>query len=195
MRQNFELLLDIVDKTCLAIFSIELILRLFAFRLGFFINEEKTWNIFDFVIVLMSIFESAGLNIFRIFRVFRALRLISSLPQLRLITEAILHTLPSLFGVGLILSVFYYVYAVLCVNLFGKDFPEWFGHLGRSLYTLFQIMTLESWSNGIVRPVLELYPYAWIVFISFILIVSFVVLNLIIGVVVESIAEMKKKKG
>ncbi len=90
--------------------------------------------------------------------------------------------------------VFYYVYGVLYVNLFGEKFPQWFETLGKSFYTLFRIMTLKSWSMGIVRPVMEAYPYAWIVFISFILIASFGVLNLIIGVIVESIAEMKAKR-
>lgn len=187
-------LLFMLDRACIIIFTLELVLKLYTFGLGFFTGKDKGWNIFDFIIILVSVFESMGLSVFRVFRVFRVLRLLSSLPRLRFVTEAMLHTMPSLFSVGLILFVFYYVYALLCVNLFKEVFPQWFGHLGRSFYTLFQIMTLEGWSDGIVRPILEVYPYAWVIFISFILIVSFVVLNLVIGVVVESINEMKEQE-
>lgn len=82
---------------------------------------------------------------------------------------------------------------MLCVNLFGGAFPQFFGTLGISFYTLFQIMTLDSWSSNIALPIIKVYPYAWIVFISFILIISYVVLNLIVGVVVEAIAEIKER--
>lgn len=143
----------------------------------------------------ISLLATSNFSVLRAFRVLRALKVLSAIPTMRIVLASLLNTLPSLGSIGFLLMVFYYVYGVLCVNLFGEKFPQWFGTLGKSFYTLFQIMTLESWSMGIVRPVMEVYPYAWIVFISFILIASFGVLNLIIGVIVESIAEMKARKN
>lgn len=84
------------------------------------------------------------------------------------------------------LALVFYVFAVITTTLFGQDFPDWFGTLGRSLYTLFQVMTLESWSMGIVRPVMEVYPYAWAFFVPFILMATFTMLNLFIGIVVSA---------
>lgn len=104
-----------------------------------------------------------------------------------MIAQALINSLSGMLGVGVLLLIFFYIYAVITTRLFANDFPEYFGNLGKSLYTLFQIMTLESWSNGIVRPILKLYPYSWIIFISFILIVSFIVLNMTIGIIVDSI--------
>lgn len=190
-------LLSLIDRICVFIFTAEIILRLLAYHYKFFIGKDWGWNVFDFLIVALSLLESSGLSILRAFRVFRALRLLSVLPSMRLISAAMLRALPSMASICVLLLIFYYVYGVMCVSLFGARFPQWFGDLGASFYTLFQIMTLEGWSDGIVRPVMAVYPYAWVVFVSFILIVSFVVLNLVIGVVVESIAELKEqsKKG
>lgn len=148
------------------------------------------WNLFDFIIVGLSLFASAGISVLRALRIFRAMRLLSVLPQMRLITEAMLHTLPSLFGVAILLFIFYYVYAVLCVNLFGADFPQYFGSLGTSFFTLFRLMIMDDFGN-IVRPIIDRFAYAWIVFVSFVLIVGFVVLNLVVGIIVESISEIK----
>jgi voltage-gated sodium channel len=86
----------------------------------------------------------------------------------------------------MVLALVFYVFAVITTNLFGASFPDWFGTLGRSLYTLFQVMTLESWSMGIVRPVMEVYPYAWAFFVPFILIATFTMLNLFIGIIVSA---------
>lgn len=192
MRQNYGTILTLIDKICLWIFVIEIIFRILAYNYKFFIGKDWGWNVFDFLIVVISLLEGAGISILRAFRIFRALRLLSILPSMRLISTAMLRCLPSMTSICVLLLIFYYVYGVMCVSLFGEKFPQWFGDLGASFYTLFQIMTLEGWSDGIVRPVMAVYPYAWIVFVSFILIVSFVVLNLVIGVVVESIAELKK---
>ena len=87
------------------------------------------------------------------------------------------------------LLLLFYIAAVIATKLFGAAFPEWFGTLGASLYSLFQIMTLESWSMGIVRPVMEEFSYAWVFFVPFILLTSFIVLNLFIGVIVNAMAQ------
>lgn len=186
-------LLVAVDNACLAIFTLELLLKIYAFGFTFFTGKDRGWNLFDFAIVVLSLFASAGISVLRALRIFRAMRLLSVLPQMRLITEAMLHTLPSLFGVAILLFIFYYVYAVLCVNLFGTDFPQYFGSLGLSFFTLFRLMIIDDFGN-IVRPIIDKYAYAWIVFISFVLIVGFVVLNLVVGIIVESISEIKGKR-
>lgn len=171
-----------------------LTLRLFAFGFAFFTDKnQRGWNLFDFIIVAVSIFGASETSILRSLRIFRVLRLISIFPQMRLITEAMLHTLPSLASVVVLILVFFYMYAVICVNLFGGAFPQLFGNLGISFYTLFQVMTLDGWSSVIALPIMQVYPYAWAVFISFIIIISYVVLNLVVGIVVEAIAEIKSR--
>ena len=192
-KGEYKSVLQIIDEICLIIFTIELALRILAFKLAFFIGKDKGWNLFDFVIVAISLFGASQSSVLRALRVFRALRLLSVLPQMRLVTEAMLHTLPSLLGVAVLLFIFYYVYAVLCVNLFGAEFPQLFGNLGVSFGTLFQLMIMDDFGN-LVRPVGEEFAYAWVVFVSFVLIVGFVVLNLVVGIIVESINEIKEQR-
>ncbi len=112
------------------------------------------------------------------------------LPQLRRVVAAFLHAIPGLGGVMAVMTVFFYVAAVLTTTLFAETFPQWFGSIGKSLYSLFQIMTLESWSMGIVRPVMERHPWAWAFFVPFIVIATFTILNLFIGVIVSTMQEL-----
>lgn len=193
LKSNYETYLNALDTICLVIFSIELALRLICYKISFFTNKEKWWNIFDFIIVAISLF-AMQYSVLRTLRVLRILRLISSVPSMRLVTNAVLKTIPAMLSISALLSIFYYVYGVLCVEFFGEKFPQWFGSLPRALYSLFQIMTLESWSMGIVRPIMEIYPYAWILFISFIVLVGMIALNLIVGVIVNSLNEITQKK-
>ena len=116
----------------------------------------------------------------------RALRLLSVVPQMRAVVQALLDALPGMGAVILMLSIVYYVFAVMATLMYGDTFDAWFGTLGRSMYSLFQIMTLESWSMGIVRPVMEVYPMAWAFFVPFIVITAFSVLNLFIGLLVNT---------
>lgn len=194
VRQNLQLAkcLKIADELCLGVFTAELLGRIYAFGLGFFTNKDKGWNIFDFIVVAISLLGASGSSVLRALRVFRALRLLSVLPQMRLVTEAMLHTLPSLFGVAILLFIFYFVYGVACVNLFGAAFPELFGSLSRSFLTLFQVMIMDDFGN-LTRPIIERFAWAWVVFVSFVLIVGFVVLNLVVGIIVESINEIKER--
>lgn len=193
LPQDMQLIVGMSDDICLYIFIVELTLKIYVYRLDFFKNG---WNVFDFIIVALSLFPSGGnLAIFRAFRIIRVLRLLSAIPKMKMVASALINSLSGMFGVGVLLAIFFYIYAVISTKLFGESFPEYFGNMGKSLYSLFQIMTLESWSNGIVRPILKLYPYAWIVFVSFILIVSFVVLNMAIGIVVDSINEVQEEES
>jgi len=124
--------------------------------------------------------------VLRALRILRVLRLISAVPAMRRVVSGLLGAMPGMASIVLLIALIFFVFAVISTKLFGEAFPEWFGSLGASGYTLFQIMTLESWSMGIVRPVMEVYPYAWILFLPFIILTAFTVLNLFIGVIVDA---------
>lgn len=114
------------------------------------------------------------------------MRLVSAVPSMRRVVGVLLAAVPGIASILGLLSPVYYVFLVMATKLFGADFPQWFGTTGASAYSLFQIMTLESWSMGIVRPVMQTYPLAWGFFVPFILITSFTMLNLFIGIVVDA---------
>jgi voltage-gated sodium channel len=184
----FELL-HTVDQIILWIFIAEIVLKLLGSGFGFF---RSAWNIFDFVIVAIALVPAVGpLSILRTLRIFRLLRLVNKVPRLRLIVEAMLQAIPSISWVGLMLLLVYYIFAVIGTSIFGRAFPEWFGDLGASTYTLFQVMTLESWSMGIARPVIEQFPYAYIFFIPFILLATFTMLNLFIAIIVNAMSSLQ----
>ncbi len=176
--------LNVIDRIALTIFVIELLLKFYAYRLKFFNNA---WNIFDLCVVTIGLMPSGGgLSALRGLRVIRTLRLLSVVPQMRAVVQALLDALPGMGAVIIMLSIVYYVFAVMATLMYGDAFEQWFGTLGRSLYSLFQIMTLESWSMGIVRPVMQEFPTAWVFFVPFIVITSFSVLNLFIGLLVNT---------
>ena len=182
-----------LDTLALGIFVIELGLKLFAYRLAFFRNG---WNIFDLVIVSVALVPaSQQFSVLRALRILRALRLVSVVPSMRRVIVGLFQAIPSIGTVIVMLLLLFYISAVMATKLFGGAFPEWFGDMGRSLYSLFQIMTLESWSMGIVRPVMEVYPYAWAFFVPFILLTSFIVLNLFIGVIVNAMSEATEEEA
>ena len=176
--------LRVADRGILAVFAAEIALKLFGRGLGFF---RSGWNLFDLVVVGIALVPATGsLSVLRSLRVLRVLRLVSAVRRLRMLVEALLQALPNIGWVAGLLLLVFYVFAVIGTKMFGDDFPEWFGTLGASFYTLFQIMTLESWSMGIARPVIEAHPYAWLYFVSFILTTAFTVLNLFIGIMVNA---------
>ncbi|MGJ8585382.1 MAG: ion transporter [Marinosulfonomonas sp.] len=176
-----------IDTICLAIFVLELALKLYA-RGGSFFKDG--WNIFDFVIVGIALVPFAqGLSVLRALRILRLLRVISIAPALRRVVEGFVNALPGMGSVFLLMGLIFYIASVMATKLFGEAFPQWFGSLGESAYSLFQIMTLESWSMGIVRPILETYPYAWAFFVPFILVTTFAVVNLVVGLIVNSMQE------
>jgi voltage-gated sodium channel len=119
----------------------------------------------------------------------RLLRVLSVAPRLRRVVEGFITALPGMGSVFLLMAIIFYIGAVMATKLFAASFPDWFGDLGRSAYSLFQIMTLESWSMGIVRPVMEVYPYAWAFFVPFIMVTTFAVVNLLVGLIVNSMQE------
>ena len=172
------------DRLVLSIFVIEIIAKIAGRGFRFF---RDGWNIFDFVIVGIALIPASGpLAVLRALRVLRVLRLVSVVPQMRTVIQALIRAIPGMLSIVGLITLIFYVSAVLATNFFGDDFDEWFGTVGASMFSLFQIMTLESWSMGIVRPVMVEYPYAWAFFVPFILITSFAVINLFIGVIVDS---------
>ena len=182
-----------VDGVIIIIFAAEVALRIIAFGPAFF---RTGWNWFDFLIVGMSLIPSAGnLSVLRSLRILRVLRLISVVPRMRVVVGALLQAIPSMGTVALLLGLIFYVAAVMATKLFGAAFPQWFGTIGESMYSLFQIMTLESWSMGIVRPVMEVFPYAWAFFVPFILLTSFAVLNLFIAIIVDAMQHMQAEEA
>jgi voltage-gated sodium channel len=181
-------MLHALDTLCLVVFIVELTMKCVVLRFSFF---KSGWNVFDFIIVGIALVPDGGaLSILRALRILRVLRLVTNLPRLRVIVESVLHSLPSIGWISCLLGLIFYIFSVLTTTLFGAQFQEWFGSLGASLYTLFQVLTLESWSMGIVRPVMEQFPHAWLIFIPFILLTSFIVLNVFIGIIVYSMGEV-----
>ncbi|BCX18572.1 MAG: hypothetical protein KatS3mg117_2254 [Geminicoccaceae bacterium] len=186
-------LLVALDRLALLFFCVELAIRIVAYGLAFF---RGPWNLFDFAIVAISLAPaSEGFQVLRALRILRALRLLSVVPQMRRVVEALLSALPGMGSVVALLILVFYVFAVMATKLFGPSFPDWFGSVGASLYTLFQIMTLESWSMGIVRPVMEKHPQAWLFFVPFILITTFAVLNLFIALIVNAMQQVHESEG
>ena len=181
-------LLHWLDMAALVIFIVELAAKFIALGRRFF---RDGWNIFDFLVVAVALLPNAGaLSVLRSLRVWRVRRLINRMPQLRRIADAILQAVPGIGAIAGLMGILFYVGAVMSTTLFGERFPEWFGSLGKSLYTLFQVMTLESWSMGIVRPVMEAYPNAWLFFVPFILVSAFVMLNLFVAVIVDTMSNL-----
>lgn len=180
-------LLVALDHICLAIFVVEILLKLLVYRVRFFTSG---WNLFDFAIVAVSLAPGAGgLSVLRALRILRVLRLITALPRLRRVVEGFVTALPGMGSVFVLMALVFYIGAVMATKLFASSFPEWFGSLGASAYSLFQIMTLESWSMGIVRPVMEVYPQAWMFFVPFIMVTTFAVVNLLVGLIVNSMQD------
>ena len=181
---TYGTMLHVADRAALWIFTIELLLKLYVYKGRFF---RDGWNVFDFAIVTIAWIPAAGpLSVLRALRIMRILRLVSIVPSMRKVVGALFGALPGMGSIVAVLLLVFYIAAVMATNLFGEAFPQWFGNVGASMFSLFQIMTLESWSMGIVRPVMDVFPYAWAFFVPFIIITSFTVLNLFIAIIVNS---------
>lgn len=187
-------LLHHICTICVVIFSIEIFMKLYVYKKSFF---KHGWNIFDFILVAMSWIPTGGVfssfRAFRVLRALRTLRLITHLERLRIIVQAIIESIPNVGWASVLLLLLFYIFSIMGTTMFAEAFPEFFGSIGKSMYSLFQIMTLESWSMGIARPVIREFHYAWIYFISFILVSSFIVMNVIVGIVVNAISELSER--
>ena len=191
-------ILSVIDIICLGIFIVEMLLKMVAYK--FFGYFKNGWNWFDFIIVMTSVLSGLAIlssfRILRVFRVFRSLKglrgfkMVSSLKPLQIIISAIGKSIPGISWTALLLLIIYYIFSIIGVSQFGEVFPDWFGNIPKAMYTLFQVMTLESWSMGISRPVMAEFSYAWAYFVPFVLISAFVMMNVVVGIVVNAISEV-----
>ena len=180
-----------LDHAILLVFIAEIVILMAARGLNYF---KDAWCVFDFIVVGIALIPASGsLSVLRALRVLRVLRLINKVESMRKVVGGLLSSLPGLGSVFGLIMIIFYVASVIATNLFRSEFPDWFGSLGASAYTLFQVMTLEGWSQDIARPVIEVFPYAWVFFIMFILIATFIIFNLFIAVIVDSITADKEK--
>ena len=184
------LLIGVLNRICLAIFVVELVLKLLVYRLRFFCDG---WNIFDFAIVAVSLVPAA--QRLPVLRSLRILRVVSVAPRLRRVVEGFITALPGMVSVFLLMGIIFYIGLVISTQLFSTDFPQWFGSLAQLAYSLFQIMTLESWSMGIVRLVMGIYSYAWAFFVPFIMVTTFAVVNLLVGLIVNSMQDAHSEEA
>jgi voltage-gated sodium channel len=180
-------LLTAADRLIVAVFVLEILAKVMVYGRGF---VRDPWNLFDFVVIGLSVLPATNaFSVLRAFRVLRVLRLVSVVPSMRKVVQGLLNAIPGMATTaGLLLLLSFYVFSVVATQLFGEAFEEWFGSLGASMYTLFQIMTLESWSMGIVRPVMTEFPWAWAFFVPFIIINAFAVLNLFVAIIVNAMS-------
>ena len=177
--------LNAADRAILAVFVVEIALRLYVNRLAYF---RDPWNVFDFTVVAIALVPASGpLAVLRALRILRVLRLITLVPSMKRVVSGLLSALPGLTSVMGIICIIFYVAAVIATKLFAADFPALFGDLGKSAFTLFQVMTLEGWAMEVVRPVMAVYPSSWVFFLIFILASTFTLLNLFIAVIVNAI--------
>lgn len=175
--------LQAIDRTVLGVFVVELLLRAFVHRRRFF---HDSWRVFDLVVVGIALMPASGaFSVLRALRVLRVLRLVSLVPSMRGVVSALLTAVPGMASIVGLMALVLYVSAVLATNLFGAIAPEFFGDLGASLFTLFQVMTVEGWPD-IARTVMAQSPFAWLFFVAYLLIATFMVLNLFIAVVVNA---------
>jgi voltage-gated sodium channel len=198
---QYGTLLHVGNDIILGIFIIEVILKLAAVAPRFGAYFGNGWNLFDFTVVVLSLIPATGefALVARLIRVLRVLRLVSAVPQLRLIVATLVRSIPSMGHVMLLMSILLYIYAVTGFHLFHQHDTEHWGTLGASLLTLFQMVTLEGWVD-VMDTAMEVHPWSWIYFVSFVLIGTFVMLNLFIAVVINNLdasktAELEELRG
>lgn len=184
--------LHLGNNVILGVFIVEAALKLTAVAPRFALYFGNGWNLFDFSVVVLSLVPSTEefALVARLVRVLRVLRLVSTVPQLRLIVATLVRSIPSMGHVILLMSIIFYIYAVTGFHLFHERDAEHWGTLGSSLLTLFGIVTLEGWIE-VMEIAMEAYAWAWIYFVSFVLIGTFVMLNLFIAVVINNLEASK----
>ncbi|MEC1158657.1 MULTISPECIES: ion transporter [Cytobacillus] len=181
----------LIDYLLLAIFTIEIILKLVAYRGTYFRNG---WNLLDFSIVALSlIFISTHfVSVLRIIRVLRVLRTLSAFPSLRRLVNALFLSVPAMGSTLLLMIILFYIYGIIGTSFFGELAPDYFGDFQLSILALFQIFTLEAWASEIFRPIFIEMPWSWLYFVSFILISVFIVSNLFFGELVNNAQKLSQ---
>jgi voltage-gated sodium channel len=184
--------LHVGNDIILGVFIAEATLKMIAVAPRLRLYFGNGWNLFDFSIVVLSLIPATGefALVARLIRVLRVLRLVSAVPQLRLVVATLVRSIPSMGHVILLMSLVFYIYAVTGFHFFADDDPEHWGSLGAALLTLFQLVTLEGWVD-VMEAAMEAHPFAWVFFVSFIMLGTFVVLNLFIAVVINNLEQSK----
>lgn len=183
-------LLHVLDEIMLWFFVAELAIRMFAFGWRFW---RDPWAVFDFFVVAITLLPQTGnLSVLRAMRILRALRLITAIPSVKRVVTGLLVAIPSMSSIIILVLLINYIFAVMATKMFGAEFDKNFGTIGASLFTFFQIMTLDGWGSEVVRPVMEKHPWAWAFFLPYIIFVTFAVLNLFIGIVVDAMQQQQE---
>jgi len=184
-----------INHLVLAVFVLEAMIKITAVAPRFRLYFGDGWNLFDFTIVVLSLLPGTGefAMIARLARLLRVMRLISALPELRLIVSTLVRSVPGFANVILLLSIIFYMYAVAGYHLLHAHDPEHWRNLGISLLTLFRVLTLEDWTD-VMYAAMGYDPYMWIFFVSFVVVATFVVINLFIAVVINNLEEAKKER-
>ncbi|MFH5186766.1 ion transporter [Paenibacillus sp. TAB 01] len=186
--QAYDSLFSKLDVLFLSIFTIEVILKLIVDRTAYF---KDGWNLFDFLVVAASLafMGSQFVSVLRILRVLRILKTISSIHSLRRIITSLFMAIPTIGSISLLMLIVFYIYGVVGATFFAEASPVYFGDLSKSLITLFQIATFDDWAN-IYRPIAEYSPLSFVYFLTFIFIAVFVMLNLVVGEIVNNAANI-----
>jgi len=190
---GFDKILFVLDRMCMAIFVIEMLMKIFAYGLSFF---KKGWNVFDFAVVAISSIPFANyFIILRTFRLFRALKYINRFSRLKNIVNVFISLLPSFVAMFAVFLVFFYVFSIISVYLYGGVFVE-FSTLSHAMFTLLQVFTLDGWASNIARPVMSVFPNAWIFFVSFVFVSFLIVISFILSafadVIIRTSSDKKK---
>jgi len=179
----------------LLIFIVEAAIKIYAVSPTVSNYFRDGWNVFDFTIILLALIPATGelAMLARVARLLRVLRLISAIPELRLIVATLMKSIPSMGNIMLLMGVIFYIYAVAGQQLFHEHDPKHWDNLGISLLTLFRIVTLEDWTD-VMYTAMEMNPYSWIYFVSFVVMGTFVIINLFIAVVLNNLDEAKAER-
>ncbi len=183
--------LAFLDTVCLVIFCVEIAMKLLVLRGSFF---RDGWNVFDLIVIVIALMPAAGpWSVLRALRVLRVMRLVTAVPSMRRVLNGMFAALPGGASVAGILLILYYVGAIIGTTMFGNDVPQYFGDIGTTFFTLFQLMTLEGW-NGIAEAVMAHQPQAWPFFVIFIIFTNFTTLNLLFGIIVDAMEAAKEEE-
>jgi len=195
MMQSYSHILAFINNLVLVIFIVEAIMKMIALAPQIQRYFASGWNLFDFSVILASLIPATGefAMIARLARLLRVMRLISTIPELRLIVTTLVRSLPGMFHVILLMSVIFYIYAVVGFHLYHEHDPVLWGSLGTSLLTLFRVVTLEDWTD-VMYTAMELHHLSWMYFVSFVVVGTFVVINLFIAVVLNNLEEAKQER-
>ncbi len=192
---RYASVLTIFNNFVLLVFILEAMAKIIAVVPKISLYFKNGWNVFDFSIVILSLIPASGefAMLARLARLLRVLRLISVIPELRLIVATLVKSIPSMGNIMLLMSIIFYIYAVAGYHLFHQHDPEHWRNLGIAMLSLFRIVTLEDWTD-IMYTAMDQSPFAWIYFVSFVIVGTFVVINLFIAVVINNLGEVKVER-